>query len=64
MKLTDAWIWKSKWERMEDAGNAPDLADFIADIQDNAINATLAKARQNMTKALRKVLNEDYTETD
>ena len=50
--MKDSWYWKSKWERLEDRGNAPDLADFIADIQDDAIESTLKLARKKVAKAL------------
>jgi len=37
---------------MEDKGTTPDLANFIADIQTDAIKSTLKAARKNVVKVL------------
>jgi hypothetical protein len=50
--MKDAHDWKAKWERMEDRGITPDLADFIADVQTDAIKSTLKVARKNVVKVL------------
>ena len=50
--MKDAHDWKAKWERMEDRGNPPDLADFIADIQEDAVKSTLKEAKRNVAMAL------------
>ncbi len=52
MKLIDPHDWKRKLERLEDKGNAPDMADFIAEVQENAIKSTLEKAKKKVKEAL------------
>lgn len=53
IELKDPWDWKAKYERAEDRGNAPDLANVFADVQEDAINATLKLARKKMRVAIK-----------
>jgi hypothetical protein len=53
MNIKDAWDWKAQFEHLEDRGCPPDLADFIADIQEDAIKSTLKLARQKVSAAFR-----------
>jgi hypothetical protein len=52
MSMKNAEDWKAKYEWLEDRGRTPDLIDFVRDIQEDVIKATLKKAKQQMTKVL------------